>query len=110
MMGNDLTQLSISLAKLINLAVFDVVDLTTLTVEDTVNPLVKVVKARITQEIPKQYLSTLRKLIKKTCISHDFYAGAISFKPELNIKIYLKRRIKPAWLQDSELGSQEKYE
>ena len=82
--------------------------MSTLTVEDTVNPLVKIIKANLVQQVPKEYLPQLRKLIKKTCVSHDFYAGAMSFNHHLDIKIYMKRRIKPAWQPDLESDDQGK--
>lgn len=106
MTGTDLTRLSVDIVKLVNLVAFDVLDPETCAVSDTVNPLVKYVTAAKVGQIPKEHKSELRRLIKKTCIRYDMYAGEIRLDTDFAVKVYLKRRIKPAWLSDSDSGSQ----
>ena len=102
MTGNDLSPLASDIVKLVNLVAFDVLDSYTTTVNDTVNPLVKTINAHMVSSIDKRYHANLRKLIKKTCIRHDTYAGQINLAGSFSVKIYLKRRIKPAWLRDTD--------
>ena len=102
MTGTDLSQLSDDILKLVNLVAFDVIQPNTLTVNDTVNPLVKIISAPLVGSIDKAYQPNLRKLLKSTCVRRDVYAGEIKLDNIFSVKIYLKRRITPAWLRDTD--------
>ena len=106
MTGKDLYRLSIDIVKLVNLVAFDALGEESCQVHDTVNPLVKRITANKVDQIPKEHKSQLRKLIKRVCKRHGVYAGEIRLDHDFSVKIYLTRRVKPAWLssigQDSE--------
>ena len=106
MTGKDLTSLSEEIIKMINLVAFDVCNTQEIKVNDTVSPVVKRINAPVQGQIEKSMHTHLRKLIKKICIRNGVYAGAIKFTPNIDIVIYLKRRVTPAWLRDNPEGSQ----
>lgn len=98
MTGTELHRLSADILKLVNLVAFDALQEGSSKVHDTVNPLVKRITAHKVDQIPKEHKSQLRKLIKSTCRRHGVYAGEIRLDQDFSVKVYLTRRIKPAWL------------
>ena len=99
MTGTELTSLAKDIVKYVNLVAFDICDVDHVKVSDTASPLVKRVTAPLTKDVPQIAQAPLRKMIKKSCKSRDTLAGAIKLNaPYLDVVIYLKRRVTPAWL------------
>lgn len=107
MTGKELSSLGNEIIKAVNLAAFDICDPDQLEVLDTASPLTKRLRAPLIKDAPKITQAPLRKMIKKICMSKNTFAGAIKLNyPHLEVVIYLKRRITPAWLRDSPEDSQ----
>ena len=107
MTGTELTSLAEDIVKYVNLVAFDICDAAHIKVSDTASPLVKRVTAPLTKDVPKIAQPPLRKMIKKSCKSRDTLAGAIKLNaPYLDVVIYLKRRVIPAWLRETPVDSQ----
>jgi len=107
MTGKELTSLAEDIVKYVNLVAFDVCDPAHVKVSDTASPLVKRVTAPLLNDVPKISQAPLRKMIKKSCKGKGVLAGAIKLKaPRLDVVIYLKRRVTPAWTRETPVDSQ----
>lgn len=100
-MGTDLSSLGHEIARMINLVTFDACDVSALHIADTVNPLVKEIRAPLRDTIHPDLHKHIRATTKKMCKRADLLAGKITLEHQLVIVIYLKRRVTPAWLRAS---------
>jgi hypothetical protein len=85
------------LGSLINLVTFDVLDVENFRVDSGADPLMVTLEYPMFSQIDKKIHTYLRKAIKDYLKQRELYAGEIKLEGVLRIKIYAKRRIKPAW-------------
>ena len=90
-----------SVERLVNLVTIDAINTDLSTVREDADPLKKIIVYSLTQPIPKDLHSNLRKLLKSHLWTDQTASGKIQFSPRtLEVTVYLKGLRKPAWSPD----------